>query len=371
MRKINYPSKKKEFENEYYNSLNKAKETDINAFLQSITSSSKITFQSLITAQFEKLVEYHHVLENHFKTRTASEVENFKKCFDYPTNQPDIAFFFMTNGHNIDMKTCFYCNIDFINAFNDLGEYNSTIDFINKSSLQELKIILSDDKAKLINNKVKNKNISNINELLAIKNIGIKTIDKIKNIKVNDLKKMKNHFTLDHFIPQSKYPYFALSLYNLIPSCYSCNSKFKKATNFSNINNLKYLSPSSNSFSLSDSLEFKIYYNVSKTKKSPNIILSEICIDIENTKQIKEFDTYLDMFKLKGRYLYHKSEALKLINKRSKYSDTEINEISKIVNRNINDIKKDIFGSLIFNDNEKNEPFAKYKKDIAKQLGII
>lgn len=28
---------------------------------------------------------------------------------------------------------------------------------------------------------------------------------------------------LDHFFPRSKYPIFAISLYNLIPSCYACN----------------------------------------------------------------------------------------------------------------------------------------------------
>ncbi len=33
--------------------------------------------------------------------------------------------------------------------------------------------------------------------------------------------------TLDHFFPQSKYPYLALSFYNLIPSCYHCNSSLK------------------------------------------------------------------------------------------------------------------------------------------------
>ena len=76
------------------------------------------------------------------------------------------------------------------------------------------------------------------------------------------------------------------------------------------------------------------------------------------------------MFKLKGRYVYHKNESLKLIEKRKLYSDTEILEIAKISGRDVNDIKSDIFGSVIFNDSEKNEPFAKYKRDIAKQLKI-
>ena len=32
---------------------------------------------------------------------------------------------------------------------------------------------------------------------------------------------------LDHFYPQSQFPYLALSLYNMIPSCHVCNSNFK------------------------------------------------------------------------------------------------------------------------------------------------
>lgn len=34
---------------------------------------------------------------------------------------------------------------------------------------------------------------------------------------------------LDHFYPKDKYPYLALSLYNLVPVCDRCNSKFKQS----------------------------------------------------------------------------------------------------------------------------------------------
>lgn len=35
--------------------------------------------------------------------------------------------------------------------------------------------------------------------------------------------------TLDHFYCKAKYPYLALSLFNLVPACYSCNSSLKGA----------------------------------------------------------------------------------------------------------------------------------------------
>ena len=38
--------------------------------------------------------------------------------------------------------------------------------------------------------------------------------------------------TLDHFYPKGEYPYLSLSIYNLIPSCYICNSSLKGKVDF-------------------------------------------------------------------------------------------------------------------------------------------
>ena len=38
--------------------------------------------------------------------------------------------------------------------------------------------------------------------------------------------------TLDHYYPKKKYPYLALSIYNLVPSCYTCNSQLKGGKDF-------------------------------------------------------------------------------------------------------------------------------------------
>ncbi|KXX72491.1 HNH endonuclease [Flammeovirga sp. SJP92] len=47
-------------------------------------------------------------------------------------------------------------------------------------------------------------------------------------IVTRDVKKSKLALLdLDHFVPQSKYPFLALSMYNLVPSCHNCNSRFK------------------------------------------------------------------------------------------------------------------------------------------------
>jgi hypothetical protein len=42
---------------------------------------------------------------------------------------------------------------------------------------------------------------------------------------------------LDHFYPKSKYPYLALSLYNLIPACSRCNSQMKGGADMTKVAN--------------------------------------------------------------------------------------------------------------------------------------
>ncbi len=38
--------------------------------------------------------------------------------------------------------------------------------------------------------------------------------------------------TLDHYYPKSNYPFLSLSIFNLIPSCYTCNSQLKGIKDF-------------------------------------------------------------------------------------------------------------------------------------------
>ena len=38
--------------------------------------------------------------------------------------------------------------------------------------------------------------------------------------------------TLDHFYPKAQYPFLALSLFNLVPSCHTCNSSLKTTKDF-------------------------------------------------------------------------------------------------------------------------------------------
>ena len=77
------------------------------------------------------------------------------------------------------------------------------------------------------------------------------------------------------------------------------------------------------------------------------------------------------IFKLKGRYIFHKDEVINLINNKERYSQSQLDEISDIVNISSEQVKKDIFGRELFGGNIEDVSMTKFKKDIAKDINLI
>ncbi|WP_298157165.1 hypothetical protein [Flavobacterium sp.] len=371
MIKINYPSDpiaKLKFNNEYYYSIkNKVNEAKIDDTLNRINfKGTSLNFKILLTSTFEDLIEIKNVLELNFLFFSVKKKE-FNKLFNYKSLQPTIAnaFMKMNKKRSIDFCSCYYCNIDFINVFNDTGEYKSKVDFINAASDHELSLIPEVAAATI-------RDIKNNRPIVDLTLTFLKPAKRkiFNSISLREINSLKNHFTLDHFLPQYNFQYLSLSLYNLIPSCYSCNSKFKGIKEFKDDNNLIYLSPSCDLFLLETNPLFKLYFKQGKNENNTKK-LSDFRIEFDSNLHGEE--QFLDIFKIKGRYYFHKREALNLILKRQIYSDSNIREISQAL-RFIRDeatIKKDLFGSSIFNPEEYNQPLTKYKKDIARKIGII
>jgi hypothetical protein len=370
MNKIEYPSNIDIFNTQYYKKLQKSSsigEAVINTHLNNILyNNSSLTLETLITLPFEELISLISDFETYINGLNANDRNDFKDLFIYDKNQPIIASFFMYNK-DIKLSSCYYCNIDFINSFNNLSaEYVDDLDFSNRAKEYELIYIhnIGKKRAEAIIEKRKNKKF--------IK----KTIPKyIKDDYDNMVSKIKyNHFTLDHILPQSKYPFFSLCLYNFVPSCYACNSKFKKAREFDEIENLsigdlKYIIPSSKEYSLNKDFEFKPLCSNSKNISAIQTI-NDYVLSYSITRNEELIEKYLEMFKIFGRYLFHKEEVLKLIEKKVKYPDSKIENISKLMNVSVSEIKKDIYGRELFDIEETNKPLVKYKRDIAKNLGI-
>ncbi|GEC72027.1 hypothetical protein SAMN05443543_107108 [Flavobacterium flevense] len=368
MKRINYNLKNEDIEN-YYLEITKDRDkrfllynkvSTIDNFLKTINKS--FSFKDIILADFSRLLYYITCIETHieviikpqilnnykgnerqyaedfFKARNNTKYKNLIKIdedkkkkiskeinkkicsifcgietilYENGTICECISDFFMKHSEDLNIKTCYYCNIDFVNIFE-----NNT----------------------------------------------------------------KNHFTLDHILPKSKYPYLSISLFNLIPSCYSCNSKFKRQKEFEKLDFLNKISPSSKTFELDKLLEFKLNFDISSIDFEDRLLkikeIKDFKVELKNVKLEEEVDIFLDMFALKARYEFHQNISFDMIKKRKKYSDSQINEIEKLffdkgISIDKETLKKDIFGSMIFAKEDTNEPFEKYKKDIAKQLGLI
>lgn len=394
MRKVKYPHKnkaeKESFNNTYYNLIkDKIDESKINPLLKKIDKTYSL--EKIIISDFSTLIDIQDVIK---KSTHRKKIENFfivkqngKVKSIYENCQPLISSFFM---NNIDLKSCHYCNIDHVNTVEEHYQFNSKEEFISKAPKEVL--IMIDEISENTAEEIIRKRYSNdiINELKLV--LGPKVYPKlfnwwnaasIANAASIDLKNIvikKNHFTLDHVLPKSEFPFFSLSIYNLVPSCSSCNSKFKHMKEFTINKALAKICPTSDEFIPDDLIEFKMNFDVndpdfeSKIKKIKQI--DDVEIRVENIQFLDGINEFLEIFKIKPRYEFHKSISFNLIKKRKHYPDSQLDEIEKIFQENgilidRETFKKQVFGSIIFDKEDTNETFEKYKKDIAKQLGLI
>lgn len=360
MIQINYPENKIEFEQRYITALKISDET--RRVFDTFISAPHFVFPSfsldyILTAPFDKL--YTKV---EFLYMSKKDKEDLKKIFNYDDYQSKIKSFF---EQNLPMKTCYYCNIDFINAFNDTYDYHDALDFIKKATKTDdiRKIQGIDKKAEVIFNQ--RLNINSINDLI---NIKPRQKENLKNIV---FKEKHSHFTLDHVIDKATHPLLALSLYNFVPSCYSCNSKFKGTEQFINRKTAHFLSPSlGNNFTFNKDVKFRLLFrsgkNTSYVKSRKDFVL-----DFKYFKNAFEYEQYINTFKLKGRYIFHKDEIVNLIEKKKKYSDSKILEMSKKLKIPAQKIKENLFGIELFHGNLEDKSMTKFKRDIAEQIGIL
>lgn len=387
MHKINYPTNilkleilKKEFQNFILKST-KIDILEIQIFLNSI--GVRVSFKELIIMPLDDLIK----LTPLSKTNIFSELsvgqkkakkEELRSYFNYSKFQQDeFSKFFNNYSTSLDLTGCTYCGIDFINAYIPLdNDYRDFEHFMNECTKEDLmKIhgigeitadaIIKDYKGNILKHSDihtgSSKYINNILRKLTDRS-GLLKFDLFKTEK-------KNHFTLDHLLPQSEYPYLSLSLFNLVPSCYNCNSKLKNDKKiYSNLDELLFTSPTGGK-TITDII-FKIYFKTGFDNENLPKELNEYSIKIESP-----FTEYFKVFNLQGRYNFHKNISNELISKRRIYSNSQIREIVDFFNKkgipiSINEIKNQIFGSDIFTE-DSNKPFQKYKKDIAKQLKLI
>ncbi|MBN9482516.1 MAG: hypothetical protein BGO70_18215 [Bacteroidetes bacterium 43-93] len=375
MIRIDYPSNAKDikqFHAEYLSRFNIGDLTVLlNIFLQRyphLAGLIQMSVEEILTSSIEDLWI---VCDSIKQAATPGELSDLGRIFNYdkngscsPSYQSSIADFFRNNSYGLDLNSCFFCNIDHINSITGVGDYNTWYDFYKNATegeLQSIEGIGPISAAAIVAHRQTNMPF----EQCPI-NKKCKT-----SLRLYKLKNSTSHFTLDHVLDKASYPLAALSLYNLVPSCYSCNTKFKGTNKLVRSAALTHLSPSSLVFSFTKHARFKIYFPSNNNLTYLSVQnTNDFVLSYEIDKGAESYNDLIKLFKLRSRYIFHKKEAVKLIKKRKRYSNSQIEEIAKLMKISKDEVKKDIFGDELFNRDYDNSSLVKLKRDIAQNIGI-
>ncbi|OJD48996.1 HNH endonuclease [Bacillus sp. L27] len=165
---------------------------------------------------------------------------------------------------------------------------------------------------------------------------------------------------VDHILPKTVFPYFAISSYNLVPICSSCN--------FHKTDKVIFYSPYVD-FSMEEQL-FRFSYSGEITGRL-NRDDTNIQINITGSDPaIKELS---DVLELEYMYNTHLEEALDIFLLRNLYTDSRIEEIIKLMNQSNISISKSqlcemIFGVDIVEPFYSKHPLTKLRYDAYKFL---
>lgn len=214
---------------------------------------------------------------------------------------------------------------------------------------------------------------SRLNNALFVKDLDVKVCPYCnRNYILNFQKKGKENATaqLDHFFDKKKYPYLAISIYNLVPSCGTCNQR--KSTIEETI-----FYPYNESFN--NSVKFSL-----KGIKSRDELIKEN-LDFFDEKRIEldykilnnkdKVERHIEVFNIKNLYNEHKDIVSELLQKRVIYSDdyleSLLDEYEGTLFKNREDLLRLITGGYIDDKDINKRPLSKLIKDISEELDLI
>lgn len=184
----------------------------------------------------------------------------------------------------------------------------------------------------------------------------------------NEKGELSAKFQVDHYIPKDKYPFLSISLFNLYPSCASCNVvKRVKEVNFSLYKTLPKDKVISSDFKFSLEPNIVSEYLLHKNKE-------DIKIAFEEPEAEDGFKTFEDTFHIQGIYNTQKDLAEELIVKSQMYNESYIKTLQRSFSSlklNPSLFKRTIVGNYTEEKDIHKRPMSKFTMDIAKQLGLI
>ena len=161
---------------------------------------------------------------------------------------------------------------------------------------------------------------------------------------------------IDHFFPKSKYPFLALSYYNLIPSCDTCNESPCKGAKDPLL------------LTKNERIMHPYYFKEDRIRFHLQINGADLYVD--NNFQIKvgfsakeERDGYDEFFDMIARYELHNIEAAQDYRKL-----LDIKALPFYTNLGIADVRQHLFAYGKGTDNPQSQQFYKMRNDIFKQF---
>lgn len=182
-----------------------------------------------------------------------------------------------------------------------------------------------------------------------------------RNYIINFDENSKTTAELDHFFSKSKYPYLAICVYNLIPSCHTCNQRKSDSSK-------EIYYPFKESFD--DDVKFKITLEDASLNDKNSINLS---YNIMKNKD--KANEHLKIFNIKNLYNEHKDLVFELLQKSKIYNESYIDELVKNYEGSVfsdkNELLRLITGAYMDNKDINKRPFNKLIKDVSEQIGLV
>jgi len=173
---------------------------------------------------------------------------------------------------------------------------------------------------------------------------------------------------IDHFYPKSKYPFLAVSFYNLIPSCgmcngFDCKSNECPCTDDKDPDNSQRIA---NPYEFEDrNYRFSFDYH---NHELFNLTVDDIVLKIEGDNQL--IQGYEDFFAIKALYSEHREYIVDIIIKLMyQYNSSGCYYLKKNLGSNINEsvLSRAFWGFSIGTDDSQLRIFNKFFNDILKK----
>ncbi|CAA6803869.1 MAG: Unknown protein [uncultured Sulfurovum sp.] len=178
--------------------------------------------------------------------------------------------------------------------------------------------------------------------------------------------------TLDHFLDKATYPFFALSLYNLIPSCHICNSHIKGSIPFDIDTHIHPYFDDFNKikkFGVDNAL-------LSLVHKKSDFEIAFLDKKGSSKKEKIKAENHIKDLGLETLYSSHKDKVLELIDFSRAYNDDSFKNLvntfkdSTEIFKDTDDVKRLLIGHHVEDENIDKRPLNKLVKDISDELGL-